>query len=100
LGIPEHTPHCLPLRREEASIPRGSQGQKRPADAIAVAIKTAQILTCEIEENTSDSGYDKAAQALGRKGGVTGRAELSLRAALRSPRKLWQSAGPAKEFLS
>ncbi len=36
----------------------------------ANAMRVAKILTGEIEENTGDSGEDKAAQALGRKGGA------------------------------
>jgi hypothetical protein len=48
-------------------VPKGPQGQKRPADTVAAAIKTAKILTGEIEEDTGDSGKDKGAQALGRK---------------------------------
>jgi hypothetical protein len=46
-------------------MPKEPQGQKRPADTVADAI----VLTDEIEEDTGDSGKDKAAQALGRKGG-------------------------------
>jgi hypothetical protein len=50
-------------------MPKGPRGQKRPADSVAAAIKTARILTGEIEEDTGDSGKDPAARALGRKGG-------------------------------
>ena len=49
----------------------------RPADTVAAAIKTAKILTGEIEEDTGDSGKDKAAQALGRKGGAARRDKLT-----------------------
>jgi hypothetical protein len=48
-------------------MPKGPQGQKRPADTVA---RAAKILTGEIEEDMGDSGKDKAAQALGRKGGA------------------------------
>jgi hypothetical protein len=58
-------------------VPKGPQGQKRPADTVAAAIKTAKILTGEIEEDTGDSGKDKAAQALGRRGGAARREKLS-----------------------
>jgi len=57
-------------------MPKGPQGQKRPADTVG-AIKTAKILTGEIEEDTGDSGKDKAAQSLGRKGGAARRDKLS-----------------------
>ncbi len=33
-------------------MPRGPQGQKRPADAIGNAVKVARIATGEIEETT------------------------------------------------
>ena len=51
-------------------MPKGPQGQKRPADAIARAVKVAKIATGEIEEDAPiDDGKDKAAQSLGRRGG-------------------------------
>jgi hypothetical protein len=53
----------------ESSVPKGPQGQKRPADTVANAIRVAKILTGEIEEDMGDSGKDKAAQSLGRRGG-------------------------------
>jgi hypothetical protein len=58
-------------------MPKGPQGQKRPADTVAAAIKTAKILTGEIEEDTGDSGKDKAAQSLGRKGGKARAAKMT-----------------------
>jgi hypothetical protein len=58
-------------------MPKGPQGQKRPADTVAAAIKTAKILTGEIEEDIGDSGKDKAAQALGKKGGAARRDKLT-----------------------
>jgi hypothetical protein len=58
-------------------MPKGPQGQKRPADTVAAAIKTAKILTGEIEGDTGNSGKDKGAQALGKKGGAARREKLS-----------------------
>ena len=59
-------------------MPKGPQGQKRPADTVANAIRVAKILTGEIEdEDPADSGKDKAAQALGRKGGAARRDKLT-----------------------
>jgi hypothetical protein len=52
-----------------APLPKGPQGQKRPADTVANAIRVAKIATGEIEEDAGDSDKDKGAQALGRKGG-------------------------------
>lgn len=51
-------------------MPKGPQGQKLPAEAVANAICVAKILTGAVEEDTGDSGKDNAAQALGKKGGV------------------------------
>lgn len=58
-------------------MPKGPQGQKRPADTVANAIRVAKILTGEIEEDVGDSGKDKAAQALGRKGGKARAAKMT-----------------------
>ncbi len=58
-------------------MPKGPQGQKRRADTVAAAIHVAKILTGEIEEDMGDSGKDKAAQALGKRGGVARRDKLS-----------------------
>jgi hypothetical protein len=58
-------------------MPKGPQGQKRPADTVANAIRVAKILTGEVEEDTGDSDKDKAALALGRKGGAARREKLS-----------------------
>ncbi len=57
-------------------MPKGPKGQKRPADVIGTAVKVAKIATGEIEE-TADDGKDKAAQALGRKGGRARAEKLS-----------------------
>jgi hypothetical protein len=61
----------------KSSMPKGPQGQKRPADTVANAIRVAKILTGEIEEDMGDSGKDKAAQSLGRRGGAARREKLS-----------------------
>jgi hypothetical protein len=58
-------------------MPKGPQGQKRPAATVAAGIKTTKILAGEIEEDTGDSGKDKAAQSLGRRGGAARREKLS-----------------------
>ena len=59
-------------------MPKGPQGQKRPADTVANAIRVAKILTGEAEEDTGvDDGKDKAAVALGKKGGAARRDKLS-----------------------
>jgi hypothetical protein len=59
-------------------MPTGPKGQKRPADAIARAVKVAKIATGEIEEDKPvDDGKDKAAQSLGRRGGKARAVKLS-----------------------
>jgi hypothetical protein len=47
-------------------MPKGPQGQKRPADAIARAVMVAKIATGEIDEELQVSN---AAAELGRRGG-------------------------------
>ena len=50
-------------------MPKGPKGEKRPADAVGLAVLVAKIATGEITDPLPDDGKDKAAQALGRKGG-------------------------------
>ncbi len=50
-------------------MPKGPHGEKRPADVIGAAIRVARIATGEEPEEITDDGKDKAAQALGKKGG-------------------------------
>ena len=58
-------------------MPKGPQGQKRPADVIGNAVKIARIATGEDTDETPDDGKDKAAQTLGKKGGAARAASLS-----------------------
>ena len=60
-------------------MPRGPKGQKRPADVIGAAVQIAKIATGEIEEDLGETedGKDRAAVALGRKGGAARAAKLS-----------------------
>jgi hypothetical protein len=46
-------------------MPKGPQGQKRPANVVGAAIKVAKIATGEIEEDLKDKEY-------ARKGGLKG----------------------------
>ena len=50
-------------------MPKGPKGEKRPADAIGLAVKIARIATGEDQDDTPDDGKDRAAQEMGRKGG-------------------------------
>ena len=58
-------------------MPKGPQGQKRPADVIGNAVRVMQIATGEAEEEFEDDGKDPAAKALGAKGGRARAAKLS-----------------------
>lgn len=70
-------------------MPTGPKGEKRPADAIGLAVKIARIATGEDEDVVPDDGKDKGAQEIGRKGGKARadsmtserRAEIAKRAA-------------------
>ena len=55
-------------------MPKGPQGQKRPADVIGAAIRVAKIATGEEED---DEEKLSAAAELGRKGGKKRAANLS-----------------------
>ena len=50
-------------------MPKGPQGQKRPADVIGNAIKVARIATGEEVEALAEDGKDKAAVSMGKRGG-------------------------------
>lgn len=50
-------------------MPKGPKGEKRPADVVANAVKVMRIATGEEEEELDDDGKNKAAVALGKKGG-------------------------------
>jgi hypothetical protein len=59
-------------------MPKGPRGEKRPADVIGNAVHVMRIATGEIEEELPpDDGKDKAAQALGKKGGKARAAKLT-----------------------
>jgi hypothetical protein len=49
-------------------MPKGPNGENRPADAVGLAVHVARIATGEIDDTPPDDGKDKAAQAMGKKG--------------------------------
>ncbi len=51
-------------------MPKGPNGEKRPADAVGLAVLIGKIATGEVDDAAPDDGKDKAAQAMGRKGGA------------------------------
>ena len=69
-------------------MPKGPQGQKRPADVIGCAIKVAKIATGEIEEKPDDKEY---ARKGGLKGGKSRAAKLSPETRKEIARKAAQS---------
>ena len=74
-------------------MPKGPQGQKRPADVIGNAVRVMQIATGEIEEEIDD-GKNPAAVELGRKGGQARAKKLSKKRraeiAKRAARARWE----------
>ena len=67
-------------------MPKGPQGQKRPADVNARAVMIAKIATGEIEDVTTEDGKNAAAVALGRMGGKA-RAEGHVRSEAKTDRQ-------------
>jgi hypothetical protein len=62
-------------------MPKGPKGQKRPADVISNAVHVTRIATGEIAEepSTAEDGKNKAAVALGSKGGKARAKKLGVR---------------------
>ena len=58
-------------------MPKGPQGQNRPADVIGNAVRVMEIATGQREEEFEDDGKDPAAKSLGAKGGRARAAKLS-----------------------
>ena len=51
-------------------MPKGPNGEKRPTDAVGLAVLIGRIAAGKVEDVVPDDGKDKAAQALGKKGGI------------------------------
>lgn len=58
-------------------MPKGPKGEKRPADAIGLAVLVGKIATGEIEDAVDNDGKNIAAKALGQKGGKARAQSLS-----------------------
>jgi hypothetical protein len=58
-------------------MPKGPQGQKRPADVVGNAVRIMRIATGEIDDTVADDGKDPAAKALGKKGGTARAASMT-----------------------
>ena len=55
-------------------MPKGPQGQKRPADAVGCAVRVAKIATGEIEETLEEPSKQKPNRAKGGRAGGKARA--------------------------
>ena len=58
-------------------MPTGPKGERRPADAVGLAVHVARIATGEVDDVPPDDGKDKAAQAMGKKGGAARAASMT-----------------------
>jgi len=58
-------------------MPTTPKGGKRPADVIGNAVHVMKVLTGEADDGAPDDGKDKAAQAMGRKGGAARAAAMT-----------------------
>jgi len=67
----------LGVKHTEDTMPKGPNGQKRPADAVGLAVLIGRIATGEVEDVAPDDGKDKAAQAMGKKGGAARAASMT-----------------------
>jgi len=56
-------------------MPKGANGEKRPADAIGLAVLIGRIATGEVENVAPDDGKDLAVKALGAKDGKSPRVQ-------------------------
>jgi hypothetical protein len=58
-------------------MPKGPNGEKRPADAVGLAVHVARIATGEVQDMPEDDGKDPAAKAMGKKGGAARAASMT-----------------------
>jgi hypothetical protein len=58
-------------------MPKGPNGEKRPADAVGLAVLIGKIATGEVEDAPADDGKDPAAKAMGKKGGAARAANMT-----------------------
>jgi hypothetical protein len=76
-------------------MPKGPQGQKRPADVIGAAVMVGRIATAEIQEAAPPP--KSAAAELGSKGGAARAAKLTAKQRSTSAKKAakarWKSKG-------
>src|ERR1700741_2242788 len=73
------------------SMPKGPQGQKRPADVIGAAVLVGRIATGEAED--TKAGPKSAAAELGSKGGKARAANMSRKKRSEAPERRRNPAG-------
>jgi hypothetical protein len=76
-------------------MPKGPQGQKRPADVIGNAVHVMQIATGEVEDNPRDPALEYARKG-GLKGGKARAKKLSKKRRTEIARKAAQKRWKAK----
>jgi hypothetical protein len=59
----------LSSKHWRVDMPKGPNGEKRPADAIGLAVLIGRIATGDADNITPDDGKNPAAKALGATGG-------------------------------
>lgn len=78
-------------------MPKGPKGQKRPADVVGNAVHVMKVLTGESDDEAPDDGKDKAAQALGKRGGKARAASMTperrKEIARKAAAKRWSKSG-------
>jgi hypothetical protein len=67
----------LSVKHTEIAMPKGPNGEKRPADAVGLAVLIGKIATGEVEDAPADDGKDPAAKAMGKKGGAARAANMT-----------------------
>lgn len=58
-------------------MPKAPNGEKRPADAVGLAVLIGKIATGEVEDTQEGDGKDPAAKAMGKKGGAARAASMT-----------------------
>ncbi|WP_226635506.1 hypothetical protein [Brevundimonas poindexterae] len=72
-------------------MPKGPQGQKRPADAIGAAVMVGRIATGEIEETTANEARQRGGQSGGKARGEKLNSEQRVEIAKRAAEARWKS---------
>jgi hypothetical protein len=67
----------LTVKHRRHDMPTGPKGEKRPADAVGLAVLIGKIATGEVEDAPEDDGKDPAAKAMGKKGGAARAASMT-----------------------